>query len=68
MEVGTLGRKIEKSEHLGDTKFRNTWETNTEVGTIRKHTHMDVETLGKHKHRCWNTWVINMKLGTLRRH
>jgi hypothetical protein len=66
IEVGTLrrhthisrrlGRKIEKSEPLGDThKFgtlgklkhrnRKSWETNTEVGTLMRQTH-----------RCRNTW------------
>jgi hypothetical protein len=71
----------EKNREIGKlrthTKIRNTLETNTEVGNLGRQTpklkqledtHVEVETLGKNKSRCWNTWVTNMKLGTLRRH
>ena len=50
IEFGTLWRQIQKSEHLGDThkdgtlekrkhRIWNSWERNTEVGTLRRHSH-----------------------------
>ena len=42
-------------------------ETNTEVGTFRRHTHKD-GTLEKRKHRIWNSCERNTEVGTLRRH